>query len=114
MGILRQKLKEVYQHEFTKELKNLHGYGRLCKVTEVKIINHLFGDAYSNPRSKFKVVHRRDPYIKTKWWQRINRLWVFPLFLCTLPFQWIIRGETGIPTESDLGIILTKLIGSNW
>lgn len=114
MGILSKKLKEVYKLEFTKELKDLHGYENFCKVTEAEIINNLFGDGYSHAKSKFKLVHRHNPYTKTKWWQRINRLWVFPLFLCTLPFQWIIRGETGISTESDLGIILTKLIGSNW
>lgn len=114
MGILSKKLKEVYQHEFTNELKNLREYESLCKVTEAKIINHLFGDSDYRAESKFKLVHRWNPYIKTKWWQRINRLWVYPIFICTLPFQWILRGETGIATESDLGIILTKLIGNNW
>jgi hypothetical protein len=114
MGILSKKLKEVYRLEFTKELKDIRGGENFCKVTEAKIINHLFGDSDYRAESEFKLVHKYSPYIKTKWWQRLNRLWVYPIFLCTLPLQWIIRGETGVETESDLGVILTKLIGNNW
>jgi hypothetical protein len=114
VGILSKKLQNVYKLEFTKELKNIRGYDKMCPSTIDKLTDHLFGDGYSHSESDFKLVHKLNPYIKSKWWQRINRLWVFPLFLCTIPFQWIIRGETGIATESDLGIILTKLIGSNW
>ncbi len=44
--------------------------------------------------------------------QRLNKLWVYPLVLVSLPFQWLIKGSVGIKRETRLGQILVYLIGN--
>lgn len=50
---------------------------------------------------------RRD----AKFWQRLNRLWFIPLWVSTMPFQWLIRGRVGFENESKLAKIIIKLTG---
>ncbi|EII0952634.1 hypothetical protein LMW55_004149 [Salmonella enterica] len=45
---------------------------------------------------------RRD----AKFWQRLNRLWFVPLYLLTIPFQWLIRGRIGFETTSKVAQII--------
>lgn len=46
-----------------------------------------------------------------KFWQRLNRLWFVPLYLLTIPLQWLIRGKVGFETTSKLGMFCQKLTG---
>ena len=41
---------------------------------------------------------------------RINMLWVYPLFLMMAPFQWLLCGDTGFKRESRVGRILDFLV----
>lgn len=41
---------------------------------------------------------------------RVNMLWVWPLFMLSIPFQWIISGKTGYKLESKMGRILEYLV----
>ena len=43
--------------------------------------------------------------------QRINRLWFVPLYLLTIPFQWLFRGGVGVRNESKLGALMARLTG---
>ncbi|MGC6389673.1 hypothetical protein ACMV8I_18710 [Ewingella sp. S1.OA.A_B6] len=43
--------------------------------------------------------------------QRINRLWFVPIYLLTIPFQWLFRGEVGMRNESKMARIMAKLTG---
>jgi hypothetical protein len=43
--------------------------------------------------------------------QRINRLWFVPIYLLTIPFQWLFRGEVGMRNESKMAKIMAKLTG---
>lgn len=112
MSKMKTGYKEVYKFEFEEELKDLWGYDKFDKYTQDKIIEHLFGMLDRNPTSKFKVVHKRNPYIQTTTIQRINLFWVWPLWLVITPFKWIVTGEMGVTKESKVGKILTKLIGN--
>lgn len=46
-----------------------------------------------------------------KFWQRLNRLWFVPLYILTIPFQWLIRGRMGFETTSKFGALMAKLTG---
>ena len=41
---------------------------------------------------------------------RINMLWVYPLFLIMVPFQWLLCGDTGFKRESRIGRVLDFLV----
>ena len=41
---------------------------------------------------------------------RINTLWVYPLFLIMVPFQWLLCGDTGFKRESRIGRVLDFLV----
>lgn len=43
--------------------------------------------------------------------QRLNRLWFVPLYLLTIPFQWLIRGRMGFETTSKVAAVITKITG---
>lgn len=44
-------------------------------------------------------------------WQRLNRLWFVPLYLLTIPFQWLIRGRMGFESTSKVGAAISRLTG---
>lgn len=111
MSKISRKYKEAYRYELEREIGHIRGNDAFCESTKKAILNHLFGDHDCRAESKFKVVHRYNPYIKCKWWQRVNKLWIYPLFMITIPFQWLLRGETGVQTDSILGHTIKRLIG---
>ena len=41
---------------------------------------------------------------------RINILWVYPLFLIQIPFQWLLCGDIGFKRESRIGKVLDFLV----
>ncbi|WP_053324251.1 hypothetical protein [Komagataeibacter europaeus] len=45
--------------------------------------------------------------------QRLNRLWFVPLYLLTIPFQWLFRGHIGVNNDSKLGALMSRLTGLN-
>ncbi|MEG1651885.1 MAG: hypothetical protein RRZ38_00240 [Hafnia sp.] len=79
------------------------------------LLDHFFG-SYSNgyePSSDMKIVWRDDPFVKTTAIQRMNYLWVWPLyFLFIAPVKFIFTGETGTSKDSFFGRILKFLIGN--
>lgn len=44
-------------------------------------------------------------------WQRLNRLWFVPLYLLTIPFQWLVRGRMGFESTSKVGALISRLTG---
>ena len=42
--------------------------------------------------------------------QRINTLWVYPLFVLSIPFQFILQGSIGVNRNSKIGQILDFLV----
>ena len=54
-----------------------------------------------------KWIGRRDATFS----QRINRLWFVPLYLLTIPFQWLFRGRVGFESTSELGALCKRITG---
>lgn len=46
-----------------------------------------------------------------KFWQRLNRLWFFPLYLLSVPFQWLFRGRIGFESTSKFAELISKITG---
>lgn len=44
-------------------------------------------------------------------WQRLNRLWFVPLYLLTIPFQWLFRGRMGFESTSKVGAFVSRITG---
>lgn len=56
-------------------------------------------------------IYEKKPYRDTTLIQRINHIWVIPLFfICVIP-QWLITGDIGVIPSSRVGKILSFLIG---
>ena len=45
--------------------------------------------------------------------QRLNRLWFVPLYLLTIPFQWLFRGRMGFETTSKTAALISRITGLN-
>lgn len=43
--------------------------------------------------------------------QRLNRLWFVPLYLLTIPLQWLIRGRMGFESTSKVGAFVSRITG---
>ncbi len=41
---------------------------------------------------------------------RLNMVWVYPLYIVTIPFQWLILGRSGVDRNSLLGRALNYLL----
>lgn len=101
----KYKYKETYRIQIEKVIKEEN------IQTAKQLLDLLYGDVNNDFTSDYKVLFERDPYIESTKLQRFNLFWVWPLWLITIPFQYIIRGEYGVKKETRLGQILTKLIG---
>ena len=55
-------------------------------------------------------VHRYNDKCKRSFIQRVNLIWFWPLFLLTIPIQWLIRGQPGISKKSRIGKIVHWLV----
>ena len=45
--------------------------------------------------------------------QRVNRLWFVPLYILTIPFQWLFWGRVGLESNSKVGNFIHRLTGIN-
>ena len=43
--------------------------------------------------------------------KRFNCIWFYPLFILTVPFQWLLLGKVGVKRESKIGKIIETIIG---
>lgn len=78
-------------------------------MTGQEVVDALFGN-YDN--EYFSNFHVRYYYKSSKRtiWNRLNLLWVWPVFLIVAPFSYIIRGEIGVNRTSKIGKIVDYLV----
>lgn len=84
--------------------------------TDIKEVYDLLFGKWDEGGSEY-VVYRYDNEgdwgnrKKTTLLQRFNMLWLYPLFVVTVPFQWLFLGKVGVNTHSKFGKFIMKLIG---
>lgn len=85
------------------------------KATVESVLNVLFGSKYNEYEDNQYFVYGYDEETtKTKWWQRVNRVWfAVVFFIFILPFQWIIKGQVGVKENTKFGRFVLKLIGED-
>lgn len=81
----------------------------LRDLTKDELITLLFGNRDNDYTSNF-IVKCYDNYSKRTIWNRLNMLWVYPIFLMLLPFQYIITGDTGVNRNTKIGRIVDWLV----
>ena len=47
---------------------------------------------------------------KRSLFNRLNMIWLTPIFVITLPIQWLVCGRTGVNRNSKLGRLVNKLV----
>ncbi|EPS1205530.1 TPA: hypothetical protein ACKP07_005006 [Serratia marcescens] len=75
-----------------------------------KVVTLLLGEDWQN-FGPFTIVDNSWVEPDATFIQRINRLWFVPIYLLTIPFQWLFRGRVGVETNSKLGALMSKLTG---
>ncbi|ENJ1049788.1 hypothetical protein AB0266_004529 [Salmonella enterica] len=99
----------LHRYQLEKKLKD-EGFENYEEIT-----SFLCGGRLEDGRSHFAYqvvdntewMSRRD----AKFWQRLNRLWFVPLYLLTIPLQWLIRGRIGFETTSKAAQIISRITG---
>ncbi|EPS0409769.1 hypothetical protein ACVAPW_000914 [Shigella sonnei] len=115
MWPIEKEEKKAHRHQFEQELMELYGAEKFDEFTKNKILGHLFGSVENDysPESEFKIYWRYDPDVKTSPLQRINLLWVWPLYMIIVaPIKFIVTGSTGTSKDSMMGRVLSKLVGN--
>lgn len=70
-----------------------------------------FDREYDDSNLKFTSTYSRYENKKT-WWQRLNHIWILPLWLVIVgPLHWLFTGKFGLEQSSKIGILVTKLTG---
>lgn len=96
MSIFEQDKRKLYRHELSKF------------ETKEELLDELFGNCSNDYYSDYDVyIYTCD---KKTIWNRLNLLWFVPLWLLTIPFQWLIRGRVGVNTNSKLGRLIHWLV----
>lgn len=80
--------------------------------TPIELLEYMLGDKEGWYRGSF-IVYKYTDNSKRSVIQRINMLWVYPLFLLCIPFQWVCTGSIGVTQNSKIGKVLDKLVGFN-
>jgi len=78
------------------------------EATADSVLLYLLGDGYENKGCRYFVA-KYGSTSKTAL-NRINLIWVLPLFALSVPFQWLFTGSAGLNRNSKMGKIVHKLV----
>lgn len=104
--MFKRKYRKPYKHLILEDLEKDHRVTNLESAEQV--LDHLLGDGGSATKYHLKeyVQPKANPV------QRLNLLWVWPLYALTVaPVMWVITGDTGLKAESRAYGVLMWLIG---
>tara|TARA_R110000803_G_scaffold13482_9_gene37939 strand:- start:20908 stop:21228 length:321 start_codon:yes stop_codon:yes gene_type:complete len=100
---LEQKKKKA-RYSQRREIKALSGGD-----TADEVIDWLLGEEQGYSDHDY-VLYKYDYNRGRTLMNRINTLWVYPVFILSIPFQWIITGDYGLTRDSKIGKIVDRLI----
>lgn len=103
--MLKQSINNLYRHELEKRIKEEE-----CDTVD-GLLDILFG-TYDNDYHSGLVVKRKwVESEKSTVLQRLNTLWVYPLFICMMPFRYLLFGRPQFSEDSKLGRVIIFLTG---
>ncbi|HHL2824746.1 TPA: hypothetical protein ACQ431_002977 [Citrobacter murliniae] len=98
-----QKTLSIYELDLMLEKEGVEQHWKVAKL--------LVGE-YDERWHPYTVVDNSwSPDCDVKIWQRINQLWFVPIFILTIPIQWLFTGSHGFSNSSKIGKFLSKLTG---
>lgn len=80
--------------------------------TPEEVLEYMIGDTDMWLGGEF-VVYRYKHRNKRSFLQRLNLLWVYPLFILTIPVQYLCIGRWGVNRNTLFGKLVFKLVGYN-
>lgn len=89
------------QENYSIDIKDMSGQ---------EVIERLFGGYHNDYYSEFRIID--DCWSpETKWWQRLNRFWAYPLTALCCPYQYIRNGQTGWTDKTVFGSWILRVTG---
>lgn len=76
--------------------------------TASEVLEYMIGDDFGR-NGEYCVYSYRSTTSRT-FLQRLNTLWVYPLFIITIPMQYLVTGGIGVNRNTKLGCIIDKLV----
>ena len=87
---------------------------QLCKTHKIEaadeLIDFLVGEYQNDYESDYQVMDRWSEYEERTFMQRINWIWVLPVYFMCVPFAYIFIGKWEIQRNSKLGDLINRLI----
>jgi hypothetical protein len=99
---IHNRVHEAYKHKLLAEFKE----NKYLPQTPEGLVEFLFDED-----SEYRVYYYNDPYTKRTIANRLNTLWMLPIWAVCAPFLWLFTGEIGINQHSKLGKWITKVTG---
>ena len=103
---IHNRVNKAYQIDLLRDFKD---YPYLPKTPE-GLIEFLFDDE-NEIGSDYVVYRYKERYDKTTLSQRLNRVWVLPIWFIISPFKWLATGSSGVNQQTKLGKWLAKITG---
>lgn len=100
---IHNRVHEAYKHQIEKDFKESH-----LPQTINGLLDFLCDD---EERGDYRVYHLNDVYEKTTLKQRLNVLWLVPVWWIIAPFKWVFTGKAGVSQHSKVGKWLAKMTG---
>lgn len=92
-----------------KEVKDANG---TADPTAKEVLEYMIGDSDNWTNGDY-VVYKYSETKRRNFIQRINMLWVYPLFIITIPLQYLLLGDWGLNRNSKVGKIVDWLVKFN-
>jgi len=106
MAFLKTSKMNICRHELESKIKE----GGLSSSSDV--LNLLFGTYNDGYYSEYVVKKRWGDTLESgSFFNRVNTLWVYPLFLILIPFRYLMFGEFRINEDSRFGKVIIYLVG---
>lgn len=99
---IHNRLNEAYRHQILNDFEDNQYYPK----TPEGLLEFLYSD-----ESNYKIYHYKDIYTKSIWQNRLNRIWVVPIWFVIAPFKWLFTGSSGVNQHTKLGKWLAKITG---
>ena len=77
--------------------------------TAKQVVQYMIGDCDRWTGGDY-VIYKYSDKSKRSFLNRLNLYWVYPLFIITIPFQFLFFGEIGVNRNSKVGRIVDRLV----